>query len=380
MRWALLGIDDLTRSLSHALVERGHSLVLAAQIPSSDQSALRALVPTVELSDEWESLVNAERFDCALVAADRLDDARLETLRKLLQTGVPMVVVHPAVDAMIAAFELEMIRKDSQSLLLPWLPQRLSIATQQVRTWVQQVDGPLGRIEQIVCERSLRDRSAASVRRVLANDLDRLRYWCGDLTKVAAMTAATKHIDFANLSVQITGSAGVVARWSVLPPGASPLRVTLLGSTGRAVLVEHASGVATLTISDGEPEEFPAPDDATELVAQVQRRLAGEAVGPEWIDAVRAHELLDGVERSAFKGRTIELYLDEVDEESTFKGMMAASGCLLLLLALLIVIVATTATHLELPLADYWPYGLLALLGGFTLLQLLKLAFPPKST
>ncbi len=378
MRWALLGIDDPSRSLSQALIERGHTLVLAAQIPTREQSALRALAPTVELSDEWESLVNAEQFDVALVAADRLDDVRLETLRKLLQTGVPMVVVHPAVDAMIAAFELEMIRKDTHSLLLPWLPGRLSSASQQVRAWVQQGDGPLGRIEQIVCERSLLDRSATTVRRVLANDLDWLRYGCGDLTKVAAMTAATKQIDFANLSVQLSGPAGVVARWSVLPSGAEALRVTLIGSAGRAVLVEHASGAATLAINDAAPQAFRPPDYTTELLTQVQRRLAGQAVGPEWLDAVRALELLDGVERSAHKGRTIELHLDEVDEESTFKGMMAASGCLLLLLALFVVIVATTATHLEIPLADYWPYGLLALLGGFTLLQSLKLAFPPK--
>jgi hypothetical protein len=59
--------------------------------------------------------------------------------------------------------------------------------------------------------------------------------------------------------------------------------------------------------------------------------------------------------------------------------MMAAGGCALLMAALVMLVIATTAVNWRIPLAEYWPYILVGVLGVFLLLQSLKLVFPGAS-
>jgi hypothetical protein len=87
-------------------------------------------------------------------------------------------------------------------------------------------------------------------------------------------------------------------------------------------------------------------------------------------------ELADAVEHSLQRGRTIELHYDTPSEHSTFKGIMSGVGCLLLIVGLVVLVIATTAVNAGVPLADYWPYLLLAVLVAFLLLQSLRLVFP----
>jgi hypothetical protein len=110
----------------------------------------------------------------------------------------------------------------------------------------------------------------------------------------------------------------------------------------------------------------------------------GEAVSPIWQDACRDVEIAATVERSLARGRTIELYDEEISEEATFKGMMAVGGCGVLLLGLLGLIVAATLDGLQLSFRHHllwrlWPVYLLFPIVVFLGLQLLKLVFekPP---
>ncbi len=163
----------------------------------------------------------------------------------------------------------------------------------------------------------------------------------------------------------MSGPGGTLVRWSALGSATnSTAKVTIVGVAGQA----------TFEL----PPPVASPADADRLIDDLTRRLRGEGVAPSWHDACRELELADAVERSAAKGKTIELYLEEVNEENTFKGMMAAGGCLLLLITLPLIVLATTLTNLELPFVGYWPYGLLLVLAIFLLLQTLRLAFPPR--
>jgi hypothetical protein len=179
----------------------------------------------------------------------------------------------------------------------------------------------------------------------------------------------------------MSGSSNVLARWSVLPVGREEgAKLTLIAGRELATLqIFEGDRPWQLELSQhGErvQETFPDWDPPQAVLARFEQAVAGSPETPGWAEASRDLELADAIERSVRKGRMIELYFEDHTEHGTFKGMMAAGGCLVLMGALALVIGATTAVNLQVPLAHYWPYLLVAVLGAFLLLQLLKLAFP----
>ncbi len=98
-------------------------------------------------------------------------------------------------------------------------------------------------------------------------------------------------------------------------------------------------------------------------------------------------EIVDAIELSLQKGRTIEVYPQQLTEQLAFRGTMAAFGCGLLLLGLFVLAVAgILGDALNVPLMHYWPWALLAVLAIFLLLQTVpwlaekrRAKFPPAS-
>jgi len=88
---------------------------------------------------------------------------------------------------------------------------------------------------------------------------------------------------------------------------------------------------------------FQRPGSAAETPADL-------APPPTWHDLTRNVDLLDAVERSIRKRRTIDVYFDPPSERGTFKTQMTAVGCSLLVATLGFVIVyLMTAAMLDLP-------------------------------
>ncbi|MFM7843723.1 MAG: hypothetical protein ACKPEY_05780, partial [Planctomycetota bacterium] len=80
-------------------------------------------------------------------------DERLATLRRYVQDGTTLVVVHPACSA-IAALELDMIRRDTQARLLVHFPGARHPALEELAAYVTAGDdSAIGRVEQVVVER-----------------------------------------------------------------------------------------------------------------------------------------------------------------------------------------------------------------------------------
>src|SRR5207248_1992378 len=96
-----------------------------------------------------------------------------------------------------------------------------------------------------------------------------------------------------------------------------------------------------------------------------------------WEAATRAMEVVDAAELSLQKGRTIEVYQQQLTERLAFRGTMAAMGCGLLLVAFLAVVVVAVLGGAEgivrQKVAPAWPLVLLAVLAFFLLLQAVPL-------
>ena len=285
---------------------------------------------------------------------------------------------------MLVCYELDMIRRESRCLMLPYIPYRWHAGVQRLAALVAAgTDSEIGAAEQVVMERGLAERTRPLVTRQFAADVELLRMLCGDLTSVSALAPGGKDAaDYANLGVQLTGDQGLLARWSVAPvehlAGAT---IVVRGSAGKAKLDLPIAGLPTeLEVTMGgqtRRESFPAWSPAAAAIEQFIAAMESREPMPSWPDACRDVELAEAIPRSLAKARTIELHDEEHSEHGTFKGTMTSVGCGLLVASLVVLLLAAALAKITgQPIFGYAPYFILGVLGLFLAMQSLKLVFP----
>ncbi|MBL9124498.1 MAG: hypothetical protein JNG90_12760 [Planctomycetaceae bacterium] len=384
MKFALLGADPEALELARGVAaDHRHQLVWASDWGPFRRDVER-FAPTARFEHAWESLLVSDDIDAVIVASSADVDAAADRLRKLVQSGKPLLVSHPVHPSMLIGYELDMIRQETRSPILPYAPTRWHPAVRRLAAlFGAEPTAPLGQLEQVIIERRLADRSAENVRKHFARDVGLARLLGGELTRLSAMAPTSAPSGYASLGVQLSGPANVLIRYSVLPvEREAAARVTAIGGGGKAELLMPAEGDWSLAWGESDvqpPESFPDWDPAAAALDQFARLLAGEVAHPTWVDACRDIELADSIQRSLDKGRTVELHYEDYTEDGTFKGTMTSLGCALLWLAPLVLLVGIVLGQMGLPIADYVPHMLLGVLGIFLLLQLLRLAVPSKS-
>ncbi|MCE9548225.1 MAG: hypothetical protein K8T25_22360 [Planctomycetia bacterium] len=439
MRFALLGIDAEVLPLVRAIAASdGHQLVwfdpqLANNEGDNPLSSLRKdgtvlladavyqLAPLAQRGGDWLPLLGSSVADAVIVAGRSDDAARFEQLRRLVQERVSVVVSHPITFSVLEAYELEMLQSEARAPLVPLLPMRWMHETRWLAQLVQagresSTDrAPLGPIDQIIWQRQLTDRSRTGVLGQLARDVDTLRVLCGEINEVAALGSTASAIadpeDVSSLVVQMTGPGGVLIRWSVAPALHTAGGVlSLVGRRGRADWnMPRADNVASWTLairtSDGATvPPPPAPPTSTTLspfyssttppeifladqvAKRIEETLLGQSspTGPTWPDATRSLELVEAVEKSLKKKRTISLRFEGRGETAAFKGTMASVGCGLLIASMGLTVCAVIALGIAsrtgaqgvVNVLKWWPAGLLAMLSIFLVLQLLRFIIP----
>ncbi len=385
LRIALLGADAGTPAIARAILDSSQfELAGTCEFESSSevqatQQVVRA-VGRVRRFDGWEALLDLETVDAVVVARDPDEDRRAEQLRKLIQAGVPLLVSHPVVDSMLVYYELDMIRRETGCVVVPCLFARHHPAVQSLAAMVcQGADSPLGKIDQILVQRCIAEPTKAAVVSQFARDVDLIRAVAGDMTRLGAMAGAAADSAYGSLGVQMSGPAGVAARWSVIGiQAADGSKITLLGSKGQATVEQRPGGQPwTLELTTRGPSDVQAQGDwdpAAAALAGLAGAIRGEPAEPDWVDAARSVELAETIDRSLKKGRTIELYYEDYTETGTFKGTMASVGCGLLLLGLFLVGAVAIVEQMGVPYLRSWPYLLVGVLGVFLASQLLMLA------
>jgi myo-inositol 2-dehydrogenase/D-chiro-inositol 1-dehydrogenase len=415
MKLALLGIDRSARQIARAAAGAGQRLVWGCELGDFEPE-FRNLAPDAVVAQHWEDLLSGNLADALVVARGAEEDQRADQLRKLFQAGLPMLVSHPIHSSMLVSYELDMIRRESGACVLPYVPHRWHPAVERLlqllsHTGAADAAAASGRLEQVVIERHMADRSRAAVQAQFAADIDLARLLCGELNKIAAMAPAGAAEPYANLGVQLSGPSGTLVRWSVGPvEEAAGARLLLFTPAGRIVLwMPDAAAPWTLQWPQRQVESFDADDrpprralerlanelarsrtkgnpsppvaspfgEQGETFESTRQALApqDERAPPDWTDACRAIELADSLDRSLQKGRTLELHFDDYTEQGTFKGTMTSLGCGLLVLLLVMLPVIAIADRAGVPWARYWAYIVLAICVLFLLLQGLRLVF-----
>jgi len=389
IRVAFLGADETTFELLRAVLESSrYELAGICEIDPAEMSGAGGLVPLLaklRTFSSWEMLLETGQLDAVIVARGADADLRTEQLRKLVQVEQPALVAHPVVDSMLVYYELDMIRRDTHSVLVPNLAERMHPAVQALAEIVQQGDtSPIGKAEHLVMERCLPAPNKQLVDRQFARDVDVIRAIAGDMTRLGAMAGAPGTPNYASLGVQMHGPQGIDARWSVVAiQAACGAKITLTGARGRVTVeldaVDAPWSMETQTAGPAQRQEFAGWNAADAVLAKFAAAIDGETITPDWVDACRAIELTETIERSLKKSRTIELYYEDYTEDATFKGTMASLGCGLLLLTLMLLVLVGVLEQMKVPFLGVWRYAVVGVLGVFLALQLLLLTSKKKS-
>lgn len=411
MKLAILGADAEAIDLARWAVKQGDHQLVAAYDSDAFAVELTEVSPAIRWQESWEALFVSGTADAVIIGrggqepaiAASLDPAerRADQLRKLVQASVPLIVVCPACEA-IVGFEIEMIRRDVGSVIVPYVPGCFGSAVREVEGIVsQRENSPIGEIEQIALQREQTDRSREAVLRQLCRDVAIIRRLIGPIRSVSAsgppaavgrdpMGPKIKELpSLANLTVHFTGEAGLTARWSISPTaGRDQSQLSIVGRGGQAVLKMPAGEEWTLETNAGgkTTESVFANDEAEQVFWQLSHSADPEPLYDDsaWLAACRDQEAAEAVDRSLIRGRTIELFNESHTEDQSFKGVMATGGCLLLLAAMVVVFFVVLVESLQLPALllpvrllfvwRLWPVYLLVAIVIFLLMQFLQLA------
>ena len=198
--------------------------------------------------------------------------------------------------------------------------------------------------------------SRQNVLAFLARDVELISTVAGDIRRVNAIGPDATDSSFASLQAQITTDGPASLRWSVGSRSAhgSALEATLVGEQGTITL--HARESATndfpawqlTTTTDGQRQEqlldpYNAPQTAIEQLAAAVAETSADrrSAASTWGAATRAMEVVDAVNLSLEKGRTIDVFQQQLTEQLAFRGAMAAIGCGLLIVGFAVIVLVT---------------------------------------
>lgn len=395
MNLAVLGTDpDLLALLAAAKVD-GHQIVWLSDVRSVDQPAIRQLATSsVNTSSEWETLLDHATADAVLVGRGTADEElRTEQLKRLVADAVPLLVVHPPCLSVLTYYELDMVRRETRGILRHYNPLHGHPSLSDLSRWVREGHETIGEVRQVTCTREVRDGSRETVLAGLARDAELLAFVAGGIQHVSAVGPRGENASYASLQVQMTAPDSASISWSAVPKFHSAGRTLLTlvadhgsiewsqatqASSDDGQQLEYNLQIAT---SESQQESLPPHNAALAAIRQLAEAVdlserstdADDEIRSTWDTATRSMEVVDAVELSLQKGRTIEVHQQKLTEQLAFRGTMAALGCGLLLVVTTVMIIAGVVGGLESLLQHRvmksWALVLLAVLAFFLLLQ-----------
>jgi hypothetical protein len=272
--------------------------------------------------------------------------------------------VHPVGTSVLVYYELDMARHEVHGILRHYSPLLGSPTIDELASLVARGDGTIGAVHQVICQRNAADCGRESVLRHLARDVEVLRHIAGSIRTVSAVGPRTANETYASLQVQMTGPGAATLRWAIAPGDENSLpMLTLVG--------QHGTKQSVI---------LPADDAAQAAIDGLAAALACNGTSESeaastWKTATAAMEVVDTIELSLQKGRTIEVHEQRLTEQLAFRGTMAAFGCGLLLFTLFAFVAAGLLGDLfgffGIPIKQIWPAALLIVLALFLLMQAL---------
>ena len=381
MNFAFLGIDSESILLARAAISAGHQIVWCGDL-AEQGNLLEDLMGGVpeDWGDQWEVLYDKSACDAIIVGRGGVaPELCAEQINQLIKNEVAILVTFPVVDSVLKFYEIDMTRNESGAVLHhfnPLVEQQSTI--QECSQWIQEQHPQIGAIEQVLWRRPLIDRSLEQTLWHFARDVEMLDRVAGRLNRLGAFGSPDEQATYAGLSVQLMGKSEVPVRWEVGPVEKSAWAQLMLVAQHGSVTVDfNELGQAMQLELNHSGESQATPIESVDAPQNALNRFIG-AVQSEgtplttWSSALHAMELTDTIEISLRRGRMIDVHHQQLTEQMAFKGTMSAFGCgVLMVLPPLLLLAGWLGELAGLPVADYWPHGLLLLLMAFLVIQVL---------
>ncbi len=409
MRFALLGEGPKALAVAQAIVAHpDHQLVRQARLdaqggPHASDTGAAPVVPGLRLSRNWEELLTDAEVDAVIVGGE--EEELQAVVRQLVQAGKAILVAPELVQSAAFFYELALVEAESPGRIFPMLALRGHSLVRKLQELIAQKT--LGQIRHVQIDRRIaapaNDGRAAVMTRddlacALLDDADLLRCLCGAYDQVTASRSGEAALGYSLATVMLAGSGAPQAVWTATAHAKSGWQLTVSGDLSTAVLEgDPDAGRLRLTLRKGDLPpvvDEQADNSGNWLLAAFVSSLASPATSPGprdagsngpaksvlWGELARAVELVDAVERSVRRRRTIDVYFETPSERGIFKTQMTAVGCCLLMLTLAAVVgyLLAAATIEMPPLMKRILVVLIFLpLGAFLALQLLVFVARP---
>ncbi|HEX3600919.1 MAG TPA: hypothetical protein VHU84_12295 [Lacipirellulaceae bacterium] len=386
MKLAILGTDSDILHLAAAARAESYEIIWLGDVRPEDATAIGQFVTDREdRAPQWELLLDRATVDGVLVGQGTASaELRAEQLKRLAAEAVSLLTVHPIFNSVLPYYEIDMARRETGAIIQHFNPVAENPATSQLADWIAHGHPTIGAIHQLTCERQIATAARENVLDALARDIELLTAIAGDIRRVSAIGPASLESSFASLQVQMSSTRLSSLRWSVTAAVShnAGLQCALQGEHGIVTLRNLPTPqsdrqtwqLETLVGDQKVVSTLEAPDPATTAIRKFSEAvLSKQSTRSTWESATRAMEVVDAVELSLQKGRTIEVFQQQLTEQLAFRGTMAAFGCGLLLIVFFAVIVVAVLGGAEgivkEKIAPAWPLLMLAVLAFFLLLQ-----------
>ncbi|MSQ94019.1 MAG: hypothetical protein EXR98_05620 [Gemmataceae bacterium] len=394
MHFALLGDHRDGLDVAEALVASGRHELRLYSGPVPGLARLQRLGLNPRSVGDLEEVLADPDLDVVIVASGPA--LRAGQLRRALQSECHVLCIHPADPSPDLAYEAGLIQADTGRVLLPLLSAALHPGLARAKELAQSGTARLLEFEIWSSEEVLLDAEMEEHKPGLPG-WDVLRAVGGEIAEVYLQCPQAEVLPGQPLLLSGRFLTGLVFQATYLPNQAeSRWRLSLVTTTGRPTLAftDGWPGPAQWTFTDehgsGQAEDFKPFHPWTALIERFEEAVRLAAIKkPQpgvpadecltktpatlgWHDELRALELDDAARRSAERGRSSTLDLQEATEEASFKGTMTLVGCSLIWLAVIVLILSTWQPWLV--------WLILPLFAVFLVMQGLRWVVPAEKT
>jgi predicted dehydrogenase len=312
-------------------------------------------------------------------------DLRSEGLRRVAAVGFPCVCLHPPGVNADPYYQIALSQQETGALVVPDLPGRLHPATS---AFAKALDdgGDLGEFRALRYDVPNAVGETDLAGQMFPKIVDLMRLLLGEIEAVTATGDPPGDRPTQSLVVQLRAHDGRRGEIRVEGSTTEAARLVYSAAEGTLILEHDASyhGVSRLirrSTRDGETiVEIPPWDPQKAILETLSALVSGAPAHPDLLDGTRAMELAEAVPRSLRRGRTVDLFYEEMSEAGNFKSVMTGVGCGLLV-AIMVLVPAVMAAHaLGWAWATYLLWLIPPILMLFLILQFLRLGLKTAAT
>lgn len=367
MNILILGDGPEELSWAYALREHPHHRLVAAC------PGFKAM-PDLPGGNDLDAALALAGIDAVICGGDPA--LRAEGLRRAASTGMRAIALHPPGPNADPYYQVALSRQENGAIVVPDLPARRHPGVATLEKTLR--EGKPGSARTVRYDVTVGPADGDLSGRVLPRVLDVLRALIGEVVAVTATGVPSGPSPTESLTVQLRGSDSLHGEIRLTTGPPDPARLAVPSADG-TITLEHdidfhgPSRLVRRSIGAAEAvTELGDWDPKTAILRVLEEADPDSEPAPGLTDGTRAMEVAEAAARSLRRGRTIDLYYEEMSEVGNFKSVMTSVGCALLLGTILLLFAVAAAQGLGFDQAVYVAWIIPPALVVFVLFQFLR--------